>query len=327
MRQADEACDDGNQINADGCSARCSLEPGHTSFCGDNIITEGEDCESSLLPVDTNLTCKNCHIGLKSSFSSSSQTMGLFIVASASSKGSLVWIPREQHLVAAASVCGNGVLEPPEECDDSNRHAGDGCSDACLLEIGICGDGKVESMLGEQCEVGTFDHGLPYDCVNCRFVSRSCGNGKMDPGEECDNGGMNSTSPNALCRPDCSLARCGDGVRDTGEDCDDGNRRNGDGCDMQCGNETNVLAEQVQSIASQPSVNIQPATQQPVNRQFTIPFPFQQQYQQMPQMLPYAQLQPLLQQAPQTTQSGPAAVAAIGAGAAAGFSWVRRRKR
>jgi cysteine-rich repeat protein len=33
-----------------------------------------------------------------------------------------------------APVCGNGVTEPPEQCDDGNAASGDGCSAACQLE-------------------------------------------------------------------------------------------------------------------------------------------------------------------------------------------------
>jgi cysteine-rich repeat protein len=35
-----------------------------------------------------------------------------------------------------APVCGNGVLEPGEECDDGNLDYFDGCSGACLIETG-----------------------------------------------------------------------------------------------------------------------------------------------------------------------------------------------
>ncbi|MGH7787744.1 MAG: PQQ-dependent sugar dehydrogenase [Candidatus Binatia bacterium] len=35
---------------------------------------------------------------------------------------------------AAAQVCGNGLAEPPEECDDGNTTAADGCSAVCVLE-------------------------------------------------------------------------------------------------------------------------------------------------------------------------------------------------
>ena len=34
----------------------------------------------------------------------------------------------------AAAICGNGVLEPSEECDDGNNDDGDGCSANCELE-------------------------------------------------------------------------------------------------------------------------------------------------------------------------------------------------
>ena len=33
-----------------------------------------------------------------------------------------------------SSVCGNGVVEAPEECDDGNASPGDGCTPTCRLE-------------------------------------------------------------------------------------------------------------------------------------------------------------------------------------------------
>jgi len=30
--------------------------------------------------------------------------------------------------------CGNGIIEPGEDCDDGNRHPGDGCSEVCVVE-------------------------------------------------------------------------------------------------------------------------------------------------------------------------------------------------
>ena len=47
-----------------------------------------------------------------------------------------------------------------------------------------------------------------------------CGDGVLDPGEQCDNGSENSdTNPDA-CRTSCRDPYCGDGVVDTGEQCD-----------------------------------------------------------------------------------------------------------
>src|SRR5262249_36756068 len=59
---------------------------------------------------------------------------------------------------AAATPCGNGVIDPGEQCDDFNAASGDGCSASCQLEAGFvcptigapcihlvyCGDGVVE---------------------------------------------------------------------------------------------------------------------------------------------------------------------------------------
>ena len=37
----------------------------------------------------------------------------------------------------AAPICGNGLLESPEQCDDGNLFNGDGCSSTCQLETGL----------------------------------------------------------------------------------------------------------------------------------------------------------------------------------------------
>jgi cysteine-rich repeat protein len=37
--------------------------------------------------------------------------------------------------VPARALCPNGILEPPEQCDDGNAIPGDGCSPLCLLEV------------------------------------------------------------------------------------------------------------------------------------------------------------------------------------------------
>ena len=220
--------------------------------------------------------------------------------------------------VAAAPVCGDGSLTAPEECDDRNRRQGDGCNDTCLLEIGICGDGIVQKLLGEQCEPTSHDPSLPYQCQRCLFSSLSCGDGVLDPGEECDDGNRNSTSPDANCRPNCHGYRCGDGILDSAEVCDDGNRLNGDGCDMYCrSGDTQVAGEEELLAASMASIPMG-FQQSPFPGAMNMQFPYQ---------LPFAQLQPLMAQAPGTAETGPAAIAVIGAGAAAGFGWMRRRRK
>lgn len=48
----------------------------------------------------------------------------------------------------AASVCGNGVVESPEQCDDGNAVAGDGCSAACETEGRSCDAVPGSAVIG-----------------------------------------------------------------------------------------------------------------------------------------------------------------------------------
>ena len=70
-----------------------------------------------------------------------------------------------------ASICGDGIVESPEACDDGNMANGDGCSNMCTVESGwscsgttsictpiaVCGNGVVES--GEACDDGNMSNG------------------------------------------------------------------------------------------------------------------------------------------------------------------------
>jgi len=226
----------------------------------------------------------------------------------------------ESTLVASADVCGNGILEGLEECDDSNRRDNDGCSSTCLLEIGICGDGIVQTLLGEQCETSTHNPALPYQCDRCRFLSTTCGDSTVDPGEECDDGVLNSSTPDAVCRPDCSVSRCGDAVLDSTELCDDGNRLSGDGCDRYCKNEEG--ANETTQVASKTT----PLASLLYQNQAQYGFPQYPNFQQVPYQLPLAQLQPLIQGQAPIGDTGPAAVVVAASGMAAGIGWIRRKK-
>ena len=62
-------------------------------------------------------------------------------------------------------------------------------------------------------------------------VEPTCGNGTLDPGEDCDDG---NTAAGDGCSPVCRLEVCGNGIVEGNEQCDDGNTVNGDGCDNNC---------------------------------------------------------------------------------------------
>ncbi len=91
---------------------------------------------------------------------------------------------------------------------------------------GICGNGVVES--GEACDDGGESTTCNFDCT----IS-ACGDSvvNMTAGEDCDDGGES-----ANCDADCTFAICGDGTLNVtaGEQCDDGNTTPGGGCDPFC---------------------------------------------------------------------------------------------
>ncbi len=131
--------------------------------------------------------------------------------------------------VCELEKCGDGIVDPGEECDDGNDINGDGCSDNCELEQGPeCGDGNLDP--GEECDDGNNANGDGCS-ANCD-IEPDCGDGNLDPGEECDDG--NTTNGDG-CSANCDIEpECGDGNVDPGEECDDGNNTNGDGCSASC---------------------------------------------------------------------------------------------
>ena len=325
-----ESCDDGNIRSDDGCSSACILEEtlvGSIATCGDGILSTPEQCD------DTNtVSGDGCRTDC---------TLEPSVLASAAYCGDGIAVAPEQcddgnttagdrcsasctieGVVAATPLCGDGLLSSPEECDDNNVRDLDGCSPECLFERGRCGDGIIQKALDEVCEPSLHKGTLSYSCnpQTCRFLSATCGDGRIDLGEECDDALDNADIPDAVCRTDCSLHRCGDGIRDVGEECDDHNRLSGDGCSALCVRSTILAAgpfSDAWSFGTFPTFRVGPdGTMQPT----VVRAPDGR-------MVPFASLQPIALSRPPAGDTGPAAVAIIASGAGAGLAWVRRRKR
>ncbi len=143
-------------------------------------------------------------------------------------------LPLDDSGCIGNTPCGNGNLDPGEECDDGVDGNSDTAPDACRTTCvaAHCGDGVVDS--DEECDDGnaTSGDGCEPDCT--LTPPPTCGDGNLDAGEECDDGPANSNSVPDACRVNCRDAYCGDGVVDSDEDCDDGNTIDGDGCDSDC---------------------------------------------------------------------------------------------
>jgi cysteine-rich repeat protein len=79
-------------------------------------------------------------------------------------------------------VCGNGILELGEACDDGNLIPTDACTDQC--RVAVCGDGVARTGV-EQCDDGNTNNN---DCCTNACMNAICGDGIVGCGEQCDGG-------------------------------------------------------------------------------------------------------------------------------------------
>lgn len=119
-------------------------------------------------------------------------------------------------------VCGDGQIDPGEQCDDGPVNADDAaCTSACMLAA--CGDGLLHSA-AEECDDGL---GNAEDAACTPMCTKArCGDGMTQTGvEECDDGdGVNEDNSYGVCTTQCTKGpRCGDGeLQPEHEECDDG---------------------------------------------------------------------------------------------------------
>lgn len=156
---AREECDDANTKNGDGCSAHCNREVTEpTVQCGNNRIEGDEQCERTIPCPGTNYLCRNCQC-----FATAVPVCGNGTLESDEACETTVPCTDPTFLCASCRcippVCGDGSRTPGEECDDGNTRSGDGCSASCTREIPtvvaseqLCGNGIVE--LSEECDDG-----------------------------------------------------------------------------------------------------------------------------------------------------------------------------
>jgi hypothetical protein len=121
-----------------------------------------------------------------------------------------------------SAVCGDGVRQSSEACDDAGETAT--CDADCTTAL--CGDAVTNATAGEMCDTG----GQSGECdADCTLVA--CGDGMVNAsaGEICDDAGESAT-----CDEDCTPVTCGDGIANAtaGETCDAG--AESAFCDIDC---------------------------------------------------------------------------------------------
>ena len=159
IRQVFEACDDGNRVSNDGCTADClEVEAGWNcvpedgpchvvAVCGDGRLQSPELCDDE--DNEEGDGCdKVCRVELG-------------------------WRCSGEPSNCTRVRCGNGVIESGEACDDGNAVSFDGCDARCQLEPdcvdGVCevqcGDGVIGGS--EECDDGnqTPGDGCSADCI------------------------------------------------------------------------------------------------------------------------------------------------------------------
>ena len=115
IQQAPEECDDGNNIDGDGCNANCGEE-----YCGDDIVQPdlGEECDWSGSSTST----AGCMVGDYQGQQQITETCNS------------CQLEVEIGVCEAIEYCGDGILNGLEECDDGNNQSLDGCSAVCESE-------------------------------------------------------------------------------------------------------------------------------------------------------------------------------------------------
>ena len=144
------------------------------------------------------------------------------------------------HVISTCSpICGDGVVEGNEVCDDGTNNGSYGhCKPGCAGLAPYCGDAVLTNP-PEACDDGvnaTTYGGTTKQCgPGCKFAPY-CGDSSVSNGEDCDEGAMNGAGY-GHCTAACkSGQKCGDGIKNGPEACDDGinNGATGDPCTAQC---------------------------------------------------------------------------------------------
>ncbi|MDX9999665.1 MAG: kelch repeat-containing protein [Polyangia bacterium] len=163
LRTGGEECDDGPSNSdsiPDACRTDCTL-----AHCGDSVVDEGEECDDG--PRNSAVVPDACRPGC--TFPSCGD--GIVDV------GAGEWcdcgdpaLPTATHCVhpnghaegtcgvtCQVYICGNGVKDPGEACDDGNILSGDGCSANCQSDE-TCGNGVVDAATEDCDDGGTSNH-------------------------------------------------------------------------------------------------------------------------------------------------------------------------
>jgi cysteine-rich repeat protein len=186
--EGDEVCDDGADNGMYGfCNGDCTAQIG----CGDGAVNGDEVCDDGPLNSDEYSPEPHCNADCS---------------GQGPTCGDAVCQADVEHFNNCPedcdAVCGNGVEDPGEGCDDGDGAPMDSADCDADCTVVECGDETINSAAGETCDDG---NALDSDACPSSCVAAFCGDGYVQSGvEACDDG--DATNDDA-CGVDCVLPR------------------------------------------------------------------------------------------------------------------------
>ena len=221
-----EACDDGNVADGDGCESDCTLSPGCAIYSATGLPVGIPDLSSvtSVINVPVNTGIADVAV--------------LNLGGTHSYVGDLEFhlqSPAGTNAVLVNNVCGglqdfslglDDEAGTPIPCPPTDGLSHIPASALSVFDGQLSGGNWTLSILDQAGgDIGTLQS---WDLLIC---STPCGDGDLDPGEQCDDGNLTSCDG---CDSNCTNTACGNGVVACGEECDDGDVDPGDGCESDC---------------------------------------------------------------------------------------------
>ena len=243
--QTGETCDDGNNIDGDGCSAACAIEPNFK--CPVNPGGACEDandlCGNGTVDKDTDYKIwEECDLG-KDESGNSKNVAGSGCNQCRVEQGYHCGII-ENTYQCVAGKCRDGYRDVGEECDDGNKVPNDGCSPSCKRELMFTEYTDEDGVVTYSPKCG--------DGITLWMIPRRDSTGKAMCKTEAnkDKAAPYTTEKDLKDHYQCEFGFV------PAEECDDGNLIGNDGCSKQCEIETGFTCTDFRDMASAPTIDL-----------------------------------------------------------------------